>query len=296
MAGFISVRLHGGLGNKMLQLFFAYGIARRLNRPFKIVDIKSNRHSNLEYFDTVFAFFRRFVDLESRTKVTHVVRERACDSWTYINYVTPEQHNVMFSGYFQSYKYASMSFSISELRTMVGLTPSVKSAIATRFPNSACGVFLHVRRGDYLTAPHICHMLNLDAYYHHALELLDKTFNDRVWTLYVVSDDLPHCQTSQYLTRRDSVVFVEDDLSEVDTFYLMASCNLGGIAANSTFSLLGAYLIKNPEKIVTLPSPWWNGPEYSTNDLYFPGCMKIDTDLLNKSFGGFFTCSQSVQS
>ena len=68
------------------------------------------------------------------------------------------------------------------------------------------------------------------------------------------------------------------DLNELDSLLLMASCEYGGICANSSFSWFGAYLNKtfnicNSKKFI-FPKKWTN--TQMPCDIYFDGSIVID--------------------
>jgi glycosyltransferase involved in cell wall biosynthesis len=102
-------------------------------------------------------------------------------------------------------------------------------------------VSLHVRRTDYVNDP--WHINLGETYYSKAI----KTFTDKV-KFVVFSDDIEYCKKMFTFT---NIHFVENNTKYVD-MCMMSLCD-HNIIANSTFSFWGAYLNKNPDKIVVCP-------------------------------------------
>lgn len=108
-------------------------------------------------------------------------------------------------------------------------------------------VSIHVRRGDYLVAPHSSYHINLAAtsYYDDAIKMFpgDKFL--------VFSDDIEWCRQNFV---GDEFEFSEGK-TEIEDMNLMAACK-HNIIANSTFSWWAAWLNNNPHKIVVVPEKW----------------------------------------
>lgn len=94
-------------------------------------------------------------------------------------------------------------------------------------------VAIHVRRGDYVKAPHNTFHANLCAsdYYQDAMKIFpDDTF-------LVFSDDIEFCKGYFQGERFE----FSEGKTEIEDLNLMSACK-GHIIANSTFSFWGAYL------------------------------------------------------
>jgi hypothetical protein len=151
--------------------------------------------------------------------------------------------NLNLFGYFQSEKYFVDHW--DDIRKL--LTPTI-----TFGTNNNC-TSIHVRRGDYLNLTKKYSQLNMD-YYKMAME---KTNTSKYM---VFSDDIAWCKNN---FQGDQFIFSEGK-SDVEDLALMLGCE-HNIIANSSFSWWGAYLNKNPTKIVVAPSKWF-GPVLSYND------------------------------
>lgn len=133
-------------------------------------------------------------------------------------------------------------------------------------------VSVHVRRGDYLSEKNmglyggIC----TEEYYQGAMEYMRKALGK--CTFFLFTNDRAWGESQV----REDVVLV--DCAGADTAYLdmaLMSCCKHHIIANSSFSWWGAWLNRNPERIVTAPAKWLNGSE--GQDIYVGlNAVKVD--------------------
>lgn len=128
-------------------------------------------------------------------------------------------------------------------------------------------VAINVRRGDYLTQPRRHPVVTLP-YIQEAIKRLPK--HD---VILVVSDDIAWCKEN---IKESNVVFAEKYFDQ-EALWLLSLCD-HYIISNSTFSWWGAYLSRNPNKVVVSPSTWF-GPDVAENpqDIWCDGWIKIDT-------------------
>ena len=127
-------------------------------------------------------------------------------------------------------------------------------------------VSLHVRRGDYLLLSNFHHNLE-SSYYKNAINQFP------IDTKYLVfSDDINWCKT---IFDGDEYIFVENQ-SDIMDLYLMSLCK-HNIIPNSTFSWWAAFLNKNNNKKIIVPSIWFgpNGPQ-NYYDMYESDWTKMD--------------------
>jgi hypothetical protein len=122
-------------------------------------------------------------------------------------------------------------------------------------------VSVHFRRGDYLQVS----SLNLDSnYYESAIKKIYDLLPD--FKLLVFSDDIDWCKENIV---GDNVFYSEGNNNYVD-MCMMSMCE-HNIIANSTFSWWGAYLNKNPRKIVVCPEDYvGRSSENFINKNYYP--------------------------
>lgn len=115
-------------------------------------------------------------------------------------------------------------------------------------------VSIHIRRGDYLNErwKNILGVIRDTVYYDNAVNfIIGKVKNPQY---FVFSDDIKWAKENLKL---DNCIYVNHNKgrnSYID-MYLMSICK-HNIIANSTFSWWGAWLNKNPKKIVTIPEKW----------------------------------------
>lgn len=161
-----------------------------------------------------------------------------------------------FIGCFQSYKYfeeyrelilQEFNFSMKSL--------SEKTKELADVINRCESVCIHVRRGDYLNGYYyelLGKVCNKD-YYKRAVEIIKENVNNPCF--FVFSDDLDYVKANLKMENAVSVSFNRYNDSWQD-MYLMSICK-HNIIANSTFSWWGAWLNKNPNKIVVAPNRWF---------------------------------------
>jgi hypothetical protein len=166
--------------------------------------------------------------------------------------------NIILDGYWQSYKYIEgYSDKILELFNFNWhLIPDVCS--------------LHCRFGDFLTIEGK-HILPTNEYISTAISIIQKKTG--IQKFKVFSDDLRyfkekhgHLYNFEYSTNTNEV----DDLVEI-------SCHHSQINSSSTYAWWGAWLNRNPEKIIVTPELWfqpnWDGA--NTNDIIPESWIKV---------------------
>jgi len=167
----------------------------------------------------------------------------------------PYRQNLDIRGFFQSERYfADYKDVIQAL-----LTPRIGYGIKR---NTTA---IHVRRGDYTKLTREYAKLDMN-YYKRAMDIIKSK------QYLVFSDDITWCR-QQFVG--DNIEFSEGFLPIEDMAH-MISCE-NHIICNSTFGWWGAYLAKNPSKIVVAPNQWF-GPalsQHNTKDLIPTAWHKI---------------------
>lgn len=181
--------------------------------------------------------------------------------------------NVYLKGYFQSEKYflpiketlqKEFTFKDEIIRKVKDFTDKTRSATS---------VSVHIRRGDMendpVTTGH--HGIMPLSYYKKGIEIIrSKIANPQ---FYFFSDDINWVKEN-FNDLKPTFVSGEISQTHFEDLYLMSQCH-HNIIANSSFSWWGAWLNKNPDKIVIAPKIWFiKGPK-DTQDLLPEKWIKI---------------------
>lgn len=159
--------------------------------------------------------------------------------------VADPQRSYLLHGYFQNWRYFSAGPTgsvdvVSELCALFA-NPEICARLRARFPALDRGAFfVHVRRGDYLLHPE--YQVVPESYYAASVRRFDPARDHMM----VVSNDPAFCRTFAPVTdgwpESARTLVGPEDLTTLETLYLMALCRRGGVCANSTFSWWGAFL------------------------------------------------------
>lgn len=158
----------------------------------------------------------------------------------------PEPYLTVLDGFWQSEKY------------FAHCREEVLKAFAFNWPHQAGVCSIHVRRGDYLLYPDK-HPVITEQYLDQAIAYMAQIVG--ITQFLVFSDDIEFCKEWIASQVYCGVTFdYSEGRTEKEDLELMSGCE-HHIISNSTFSWWGAYLDKNPNKIVVSPSKDnWFGP------------------------------------
>ena len=275
------VKLKGGLGNQMFQYAFAKLIEKKTGEQVKLDfsaygSLKDDvirvpriakfrlslESASQDYVDSICMFKHRGNSLSLLYKA-FIFAEKTFNKKYFFEpdrtYISPEKilKYDYFDGYWQSYRY------IDEVREEIlkdfvpnyELSENTKRTIAQM--QSENSVFIGVRKGDYTAdKKSIAHYGNFDSSYYLAAmkKISEKVENPQ---FYIFSNDVEWCKKNLdwggYHVIYRELAHQTDDFEEL---MLMSSCK-HAIIVNSTFNWWGAYLIKNPDKIVCCPKKWF---------------------------------------
>lgn len=161
------------------------------------------------------------------------------------------------NGYWQSEKYfIHIKYEVQKVFEFKNIDlENQKLAKEIRSTNS---VALHIRQGDYL-GNNIYEGVCTEKYYLKAVNRLKREIDDKKDIIfYVFSDDKVFAnQFMNKLKLKAKLIDLNKDLDSYKDMYLMSQCK-HNIIANSSFSWWGAWLNKNPNKIVIAPNNWFN--------------------------------------
>lgn len=293
----VTSKLISGLGNQLFQ----YAIGRQLSldrntglkldtsffgsqnlRSYKLdyFNVKASVATDEEIADcldiysskSLYAKIYRRIEAKQPKYKRHLFREEQW--WVYEPELFKVPTDVYIDGYWQHYKY------------FMNLNPQVLDEITLKNKPSAeveqvinevsynSSVAVHVRRGDYITDPEAYNFMGVMpiSYYTEAIRLMRaKVVNPR---FYFFSDDLDWVRENLLTAEDMHVVDIKDGRDYID-LDIMSKC-AHNIIANSSFSWWGAFLNKNPSKIVIAPAQWVVPPDVNARiELVFPSWIKI---------------------
>lgn len=131
-------------------------------------------------------------------------------------------------------------------------------------------VSVHIRRGDYINNASVYGNICTKDYYEKAINYFNERFDNNLFVFF--SDDMAWVKENFNLTNALYIDNNKENKSYID-MYLMSKCN-HNIIANSTFSWWGAYLNKNNNKTVVMPSKWYN-TDINTFNLFIENWIKL---------------------
>jgi hypothetical protein len=267
------IKVKGGLGNQMFQ-YALYKSLKSLGRTVKL-DIswysRNNLHNGYE-LERVFGITPEYASIEECFKLgdielnkiyllkkmffpkkTHYF-EKVLFSFDQEVFTCDKAY---FEGSWQNEKY------FKNIREEILDEFSFKNIDSRnkRFSeliSSENSISIHVRRGDYVSNPkaaklhgNICNI----GYYNKAINLMNKQIKDPKYVIF--SDDIEWCIENLHLNENSTLVDRNKGVDSYKDMYLMSKCR-HNIIANSSFSWWGAWLNRNPEKIVVAPKKWVN--------------------------------------
>jgi hypothetical protein len=255
----------GGLGNNLFQIAAAYALAARNKDEFFLPPWKYS------------SFFGEMKQYNGGATGRY-----AQEGFHYEP--IPYAPNTLISGYFQSEKF------------FIDYAEHIKNLLYPRCNKSfpflnkvTCSI--HVRRGDYCDSPDLFNTQNLH-YYDYCIAQLKNVYKDIDFLIF--SNDMNWCKyafanTPQYAgipINTTNFVFIEGN-TDIEDLYWMCQCT-HNIIASSTFSWWGAWLNKNPNKIVYSPScESWLGPalaHLNTKDLIPDSWKKVHQKIFDENY------------
>jgi hypothetical protein len=188
--------------------------------------------------------------------------------------VLESRGNIYLEGYWQSEKYfiAIRDILLSEF-TYKYEQDAHNKRIAEQIQTTE-SVSIHIRRGDFVLNPltnQVHGSCSLE-YYRGAVNHIVQKKPD--CHFYVFSDDQAWVFENFKLEYPVTLIDHNDASRNYEDLRLMSLCH-HNIIANSSFSWWGAWLNKDPGKIVCAPERWFNDPSMETKDLIPESWVKI---------------------
>jgi len=159
--------------------------------------------------------------------------------------------NVYYDGYFQCEKYfEEIQDEIKSAFTFKPNTDDKLNQYIKEIESYECPIFIHVRRGDYVTLSdqNIVHWLCEMSYYQKATQFMAEKYPN--CTFIAISDDPEWLKENLKINYSFKIYSTKLDIM------LLKACK-HGICANSSYSWWGAWLINNPDKTIIAPYPWF---------------------------------------
>ncbi|WP_034886446.1 alpha-1,2-fucosyltransferase [Gillisia sp. JM1] len=277
----IIIKLKGGLGNQMFQYAVSKIITQKNNtnllidnsffdgevkntgptpRNFELAifneSFKKTSKTDIDYF-----FKLSFINKFKKKLGFNYPKIYSENSFKHNDSVYLIKNPAYLTGYFQSFKYFLghenfiknlYSFPFSKLN-------DDNFKLLERIKNSE-SVSIHIRRGDYVSdnLTQKFHGNCSLSYYMDAISLIGSKVY--ISQLVFFSDDIEWVR-EQFKELCNPKLFVADNSGDNSwkDMLLMSSCK-HNIIANSSFSWWGAWLNKNPNKIVIAPKKWFTDP------------------------------------
>lgn len=237
----ISVKLFGGIGNQIWQYGIALLHAKRFNTELKInTDILINTPANWTKYNYELGCFEGVTEqIDNNSYNLQTVKDGQI-----IN------DNCIMDGYWQNI--AFLKDIEDELRNRLIFKNKIN------IPDGEL-ICVHARRGDYLNGNYFVDLSKTD-YYEKAINYIKEKVKDPIFIIF--SND--EVWAEKHFSYLNDKIILQPDSPDVD-LQKMSLCKYN-ITANSTYSFWGAWLNKNPGKIIIQPKQWYTGREY--NDLY----------------------------
>ena len=240
----VTVKMSGGLGNRLFQIMAGLGYAERSGREFVFYEDTMKNNAHTDYAKTtemLLAFFpkvkvwrgalrwRDYTDVEGGVYAYNAIPDLS--------------GSVRLSGYFQRFEY----FPSGAREQFVVPKPKV-----VRFDSSGVdfshAYFVHFRLGDYVDTKFD---VGLSEYYTAAIREIRDVDPDAFFLVF--SDQVKKLQLDGYgLGERCTVM--PEGVGTWESLWLMSRCH-GAVCANSTFSWFGAFAVRGDGPIY-MPARW----------------------------------------
>lgn len=283
----ITCNLMGGLGNQLFQIMMVIGLSvRHHNIPF-IFPYSETLKTGIErptYWNTFFKKIRKYTanpqNYNDYIFINNYLYKHPIYNEPNFNYTEiPKIENVMFNGYFQSYKYfQDVQDKVFDLIGIYELQLDILNEYSHLFYEKNT-ISMHFRLGDYKTKQD-CHPILPYEYYEKSLELIPVEELSKYNVLYFCEEEDNEYANSvieklKLKFKMKEFIKVDDKIEDWKQLIIMSCCKIN-IIANSSFSWWGAYFNVNNGKIVFYPNIWF-GPsiQNDVSDMYPESWIKI---------------------
>tara|TARA_R110000823_G_scaffold82039_1_gene186224 strand:+ start:374 stop:1186 length:813 start_codon:yes stop_codon:yes gene_type:complete len=258
----ITCDLMGGLGNIMFQIAWLKSFAKdnkcrsyfhNINQLLVHLNTDQQHNPTLEHANEYLSIFKK-LNLKENLGVQSFNKK--------INYpfhyqTVLFQDNACYNGFFQSEKYFehNRSYILDIFQPSAECENILKKYDDIISNNITCSV--HVRRGDYIKLSEK-HTPQSIKYFNNAMQHIINNYVDK---FIIFSDDIKWCKEN--ITNKHCI-FIENEKDYIELF-LQSRCT-HNIISNSSFSWWGAWLNKNPNKMVIAPKRWFGSGDWGVNE------------------------------
>ena len=266
----IIIKLSGGLGNQMFQYAFGKSLSIQ-NRVELLLDINNFGENRAEtprkYELSIYNINEKFATKKQINKVKAlsiiklIHRKISPSNSSHIlekNYHLNNSNiiirDIYLDGYWQDEKYFEKYKKVILNKFTINIKPHISIHKWINKIKNCNSVSIHIRRGDYITDKKVQKILKALSinYYIKAIRKIEHMKIEPVF--FIFSDDIKWAR--EEFTRRQNIYFVEHGGEDYENLRIMSLCQ-HNIIANSSFSWWGAWLNKNPHKIVIGPKEWF---------------------------------------
>lgn len=286
MSDIVSIRLMGGLGNQLFQIFttIVYGIKSNRKTVLPYTETLRTGIERPTYWENFLSTLKMITTFNPGYGITNGTFVRFSNvferEFHYQEIPKVQYREVLLNGYYQSYKYfddyKTTIFSMIHLQEQKN---KVKQEFSYLFLEDIHYVSMHFRLGDYVKIQD-CHPLLTYEYYEKAVTNIVENRNRKIQIIYFCQkedNNTVSTMIDKLNEKFPEVLFIKanDDIPDWKQMIIMSCCH-DNIIANSTFSWWGAYFNTYKDKKVCYPSTWF-GPKlkHDTSDLFPEEWIKI---------------------
>lgn len=282
----IIVDINGGLGNQMFQYAILLKLASydKLNVEAYVREYSMFIHNGFE-LEKIFDIrvpqvkgFKKFLSKVFFRKTSIIYKLVNDELIGYVNLSQKLSGKTYLMGYWQSEKYFDVIS--SEIRAAYSFRPfeTSKNKELSKELQKNEYVSIHIRRGDFLKSTSLIN-LTRTSYYSNAISKIKSLVVDPKFVVF--SDDIDWCRKNMGLPIDTIYVDWNNSNQSFRDMQLMTICS-HNIISNSTFSWWGAWLNKNPNKIVICPEVFIINKVKHNKDLCAREWIKIGTKAIGK--------------
>lgn len=283
MDGKVFIKFNGGLGNQMFQWAFGrmleettdmevhYDMSyftKKYARPYQLNLFNANprfiEDLGIKLKLALIWLLRRNVQFDSLFGIT--MYKESC--FNFDNNIHKIKPNTYVEGFFQSELYFKCVEDKLREDFRFKKEPDAVNTKLIKQMGTTNSISLHIRRGDYVQKERYQQFYatcSLD-YYKRGVEYIAQKDTSSQPVIFVFSDDIRWVKKNLDLPYE--MIFVCNNTGEksYEDMRLMSLCR-HNIIANSSFSWWGAWLNKNPNKIVVAPQKWFNDDSIIQTDV-----------------------------